>query len=454
MNIVIVGAGEVGFHLASRLSSENKNVVVIDRNAQSLEKVADSMDVLTLLGSGSDPATLKKAGVGDADILLAVTDSDEVNLVACLAADLLSKKTRKLARLRNPSFETYHDFFRRFPPHIDKIINPEVEVVKNILALLTVPGAVDYGEFVDGRIKLLGVGLDKASPMMNRSLMDLPDIVGKGQMLVVAVIREQRLIIPRGHDVLRVGDVVYFVSEEQHLHQHLGAFVKNRRSIRHVMIMGGGRIGMRLASELEKIHLHTKLVEKERERCLELASTLPKTVIIHGDGSDQDLLQEENVDAMDAVVTLTSDEQTNIMASLLARSLGVDKTITRVNRFSYISLMSAIGIHRVVSSRLSAINSILAYLRKGEVLSAMAIKGEQGEVLETMALATSSFVGRALKNLHLPGGSLVIGIQRKDQVIIPSGDTVIHAGDRMFLFAQTTAIPKLERLLTVKLERV
>jgi trk system potassium uptake protein TrkA len=452
LKVVIVGAGEVGYHIAGRLALENKDVVVIDKNPDALRRVAENIDVQTVTGSGSSPSTLEEAGIRGAEILLAVTNRDETNLVACLVADMLSSSTKKLARLRGADFDQYHDAFRENAPHIDTVINPEIEVVKTIDRLMRVPGAVDVGQFAEGRIKFVGIYLDKESRLAGVPLFDLPNLLGEQPPLVAAITREEELIIPTGKDRLLPGDLIYFISEDQHLLKTLSVFGKHAEPVKRVMIIGGGRIGYRLAALLEAQGLYCKIIEKNAARCTILAEKLNKAVVLHGDGSDQGLLAEENIKDMDVVVTLTNDEETNILASLLTRRLGAGKTITKISKFSYFPLMTAIGIDQVVSPRLSAINTILQHIRRGKVLSAMSLKGEQAEVLEVVALETSDIVSKPLKRISFPKGAIVAGIIHNDRIIIPTGDSVIEPNDHIIIFAHRKAIGGIEKMLAVKLE--
>ncbi len=452
MKIVIVGAGEVGFHIASHLSHENKDVVVIDQDLSAIRRVSDNIDVQVIQGSGSSPVTLEEAGIKKAEILLAVTNSDETNLVACLVTNIISSSTKKLVRVRDADFDKYHDTFRDHAPYIDTLINPEIEVVKTIDRLMSVPGAADIGEFAGGRVKFVGVRLDKEAHLADVRLSEISERVGKQAPLIGAVVREGELIIPKGHDKLKIGDLVYFISEEDKLLDTLTIFNKHAQPVSRVLIVGGGRIGFRLAALLEEKSIYTKIIEKDPDRCVKLAAQPNKVVVLNGDGSDQGLLSEENIQDMDFVITLTNDEETNILTSLLAKQMGSKKTITKIDKFSYFQLMPTIGLEQVVSTRLSAINTILQHIRRGKVLSAISIKGEQAEVMEAVALETSDIVGKPLKNISFPKGALVTSIMRNDEVIIPSGNSVIEPGDRIVIFAIRQAIPKIEKILTVKLE--
>lgn len=452
MRIVIVGAGEVGFHIANHLATENKDVVLVDKDAAALRRISDALDVQTVLGSGSSPLALEEAGIQEAEVLLAVTNSDDVNLVACLVTNILSPNTRKLARLRDASYDGYHEYFREYAPYIDTVINPEIEVVRTIERLMSVPGAVDVGEFAGGKVKFVGIRLDETARLAGARLADIPSRIGRPGPLIAALVREEDLIIPRGDDHLRAGDDVYFIAQEDTLLDTLQLFDKEYEPVRRVLIIGGGSIGLRLAARLEERSFYVKIVEKRGERCEALAEQLNKAVVLHGDGSDQSLLSEENVQDMDMVIALTDDEEINIVASLLAKRLGAKKAITKITKFSYLPLMSTIGIEKVVSPRLSAINSSLQHIRRGKVLSAISIQNEQAEVIEAEAMETSDIVNRPLKDIRLPKGILVTSILRGEQVVIPSGDSVIEAGDRIVIFAHRKAVAKLEKILAVKLE--
>jgi trk system potassium uptake protein TrkA len=451
LKIVIVGAGEVGFHIASHLALENKEVVVVDKNADAIRRVSDHLDVQIVQGSGSSPVVLEEAGIRNAEVLLAVTDSDEANLVACLVANMLSPSTQKLARVRDGDFDRYHDHFRKNAPHIDTIINPEIEVVKTIEGLMSVPGAADVGEFADGRIKFIGIYLENNSRLAGVRLADIPNKITNARLLIAAVVREEELIIPRGNDYLMPGDLVYFISEEDKLQETLAVFDKDDQPLKRALIVGGGNIGFRLAKSLEKNSIYCKIIENNPDRCAEIAEELNRTIVLCGDGSDQVLLAEENIQDIEVVITLTNNEETNILASLLAKRMGAKKSIAKISKFSYFPIMKTIGIEKVVSTRLSAINTILRHIRRGKVLSDISLKGEQAEIMEALALEKSDIVDKPLKQISFPKGAIVAGIIRKDDIIIPTGDSVIRPQDRVIIFARRPAIPKVEKILSVKL---
>jgi trk system potassium uptake protein TrkA len=315
-----------------------------------------------------------------------------------------------------------------------------------------VSGAIDFGEFADGLVKLVGIRLDQETDLTGTRLSDLPEKIGGQKLLVASIIRDEKMIIPRGTDKLMVNDVVYFASDQHKLPAILAAFDKQADPVKRALIIGGGRIGLRLARMLDEKSIYTKLIEKDPNRCAKLAERLNKVVVLHGDGSDQDLLNEENIRDMDVVITLTNDEETNILASLLAKRFGAKKTITRISKFSYLPLMSTIGLDQIVSPRLSSINTILHHVRRGKVLSAISIKGDQAEVLEAVALETSDIVGKPLKKISFPKGALITSIIRNGEVIIPAGESVIEPNDKIIIFAKRQDISKIEKILEVKLE--
>ncbi len=449
--IVIVGAGEVGYHIAQRLARESKSVVVVDLDPAALKRVAEGSDVQGVQGSGASPKVLDEAGAGDCDVFLAVTDRDEINIIACFFANILNPDAQKLARIRNEEYSLYREALMGEGMNIGMTINPEVEIIKSIDRMVTVPGALEYNEFGDGKVKMVGIRVDE-SELTGLSLIKLREKMGDLKLVIGAIVREERLIIPTGADTVEAGDLIYFVSNHKDLPKISNAFGCQNLVIKDVLIIGGGNIGYKLAVLFERKGYHVKLVDRDETRCEELAEKLNKTIVLHGDGTDQDFLVEENVAAMDLVVSLTSDEETNILSSLLAKNMGAKKTITRINKTAYLPLVRAIGIEHSVSPRLSAVNSILHHVRKGQVLSTVSIKGEEAEALEAVAQENSAVVNKPLKDLHFPKGAIVLCLIRGDAVIVPTGDTVIRPQDRMVILALRKAVPKVENALTVTLE--
>jgi trk system potassium uptake protein len=453
LKVIIVGAGEVGYHIASKLSRENKDVVLIDRGEDRLRYVSESLDVQTLLGSGSSPGLLLQAGIKSADMIVAVTDSDESNLVACLLSRILSPATTRIARIRNPEFFQMEELKQEEFLGLNLVINPESEVVHAIMRLLQVPGAVDVVDFADGRVRLIGLKIGNDSPLVGRSMIDIQRDDPERHVLVAAIHRDNDVIIPYGQTRIKAGDLVYVVTKPTDVEGVLRFFDLVWHPVRNVFIVGGGQVGSQLAQQLEENgKVKIKLIDRNPDRCRTLGQTLNKTVILKGDGTDQTLLEEENVADADFFIALTNDEEENVLSCLLAKRLGARQTITRVNKFGYIPLVTAIGLEILVSSRLSAVSAILRNIRRGKVMSAAALKGEEAEVLEFEALQTSDIVGRPLAASKFPKQALIAAVVRGDDVIIPRGDTVIKPQDRIIVLARKEAIPKVEKALSVRLE--
>lgn len=452
MKVIIVGAGEVGYHIASKLSRENKDVVLIDRDAGKLRRVNDTLDVQTLQGSGASPALLREAGIESAEMIVAVTDSDETNLVACLMSRVLSPGTTRIARIRNQEFFEVEAIKSGEVLGLSLVINPEVEVVKMIVRLLEVPGAVDVVDFAEGRVRLIGLKINPDSRLMGLSMVELRQLDPDRHVLIAAIYRDNQVIIPHGKTRFQAGDLAYVVTVAEEVEEALRFFGLTPSPIRSAFIIGGGQVGSLLAQNLEKKGIKIKLVDRSAERCQQLSERLSKTIVLNGDGTDQELLQEEHAADSDVFIALTNDEEENVLSCLLARRLGARQAITRINKFAYVPLVTAIGLETVVSSRLSAVSAILRHIRRGKVISAAALKGEDAEAIEFAALQTSEIVGRPLQDIKFPRHAIIAAIVRGSEVIIPRGTTVIQPDDRIIVFARREAISKVEQALMVKLE--
>ena len=452
MKVIIVGAGEVGYHIASKLSRENKDVVLIDKDEARIKFINETLDVQTLHGSGSSPGLLREAGLQSADLIVAVTDSDECNLVACMVSQVISAGTIRIARVRNREFFEMEEFRQGKFLGLSLVINPEVEVVKSILRLLEVPGSVDVMDFTHGLVRLIGFKIHPGSPLAGRTLMDLRQIRPESPILIAAIHRGVKVMIPRGDSRIEEGDLVYVVVRPTEVDHVLPFFGLAPTKVGQVFIIGGGQVGTRLAQELEQNDVTVKLVDRNLQRCEELVQLLNKTMVFKGDGTDQTLLEEENVAAADVFVAVTNDEEENVLSCLLARRLGVRHTITRINKFAYIPLVSAIGLDTMVSSRLSAVSAILRHIRRGKVASVTAIQGEDAEAIEFEALETSEIVGKPLKDIKFPRQALIAAIVRQNDVIIPTGQSVIEPQDHIIIITHRAAVPHVEKALMVKLE--
>lgn len=452
MRIIIIGAGEVGFHVAHMLSNEGKDVVVIDRDEARLAHISESLDVETIVGSGSSPEILRKARIDQADMLVALTDSDETNMIACLLASTQSRVPLRIARIRNPELSSNPLLLDKNHLNIDLCINPEREAANNVLNLLEYPGAAEIFSFAEGRVKLLGFTIDKPFPDAGVRLREFRQRCREVKVLIAAIIRKDKLIAPTGDAEILLHDYVFVVTETSQVRKVLGVFGKDTGLPRRVIIVGGGAMGLLLAELIEKKNITTRVIEKSKERCEILASRLDKAIILHGDGTSQDLLRQENIEGTDFFIAVTNDEEANILGALLAKQLGAKKVISLIGRMDYIPLVSAAGIDGVINPRGAAIGRILHFFRKGKIISATPLRDEKIEAFEFIALETSDIINRSFKNMKLPKGAIVGAIVRDAEVIIPDGDSMILSGDHVIIFTPRSSLAQIEKLLTVKLE--
>ncbi len=452
MKFIIVGAGEVGYHLAERLSQEKMDVVVIEKDEEKVKHVLDTLDVQTIHGSGSSVEALTQAGIEDADMLVAVTNSDEVNMISCLVASAQAKVPVKVARIRNPEYVHNSGILGEKHLNIDLAINPELEMVHTISRLVEMPDATDIIEFAEGRVRITGIKVDPRSHVARKRLRDLSKENEKHDILIAAIFRGDQVLIPRGDDTIEGNDIVYAVTEAQKIATVTNYFKEREQKVQRVMIAGGSEIGVELAQRFEKKSIKTKIIEEDEERCLDIAEKLEKTMVLRGTGTDRDLLDEENVKDVNVFVAVSEDEQYNILVSLLAKTLGAKKAICLINNLDYASIVSTIGVDVVVSSHLAAINRILQFIRKGKVLSVASLHKENAEAIEIIALETSDLVNKPLRAIDFPRGAIIGAVVRDREVIIPTGDTIILPGDRVIIFTLTSAMPAVEKTLTVKLE--
>lgn len=446
--VLIVGAGEVGYNIARRLVAEDREVVVIDKSADRLKRISDTIDAQTIVGSGAIPSILEEAGIEDAEILLAVTDSDEINIISCLYATQIAPETKKIARIRNLEYSTRQEDFLQKILGIQTLVNPEIEVIQTIEHMLTVPGAVEYNEFANGQVKMVGIRVERG-PLIDRPLYEFRTVTKDSGIIVAAIIRNDKLVIPSGKDDIQINDLVYFVCKEESLSRVREITGSLIRPVHDIFIVGGGNMALQLARRLETKNMYIKMVESNVLRCDELANDLDDVLILHGDGTDIDLLRQENVGNMDVIIALTGNEEVNIISCLLAKSMGTPRAIIRVNNIYYQGLVKNIGIEHSVSPRMSAVNSILRHIRKGRVISSVAIMDDEAEVMEVIAQNESALVGVPLRELDFPSGVLVLTIVRNHEVIIPNGNTMIAPDDRVILFTTRKSLNKLEDFLTV-----
>ncbi|MBO8169818.1 MAG: Trk system potassium transporter TrkA [Thermoanaerobacteraceae bacterium] len=441
MQIVIIGAGKVGFSLAEKLSEENHDVFLIEQNRDRLAVVEEKLDVQAIEGNGASISTLMKADVKNADLLIAVTEIDEINIVACLLAKQYGVE-KTVARVRNPEYVEISGF-RNTTMGIDLVINPEMVTAETIAKLIDVPEALNVEYYAGGRVQLLEISVDGSAPVIGKRLAELDFDI---PYLIVAILRDQRMIIPRGDDVIKSGDILFIMAETRemiYIEHFLGQV---RVPVEEVTILGGGSIGFNLARILENKNYKVKIIEKDYKKCQALSSQLQKTLVINGDGTDLSLLEEEDIANSDLLVAVTGDDKVNLLVSLLAKHLGVSKTIAQIRRSDYVPLVEKVGIDVAVSPRMLTAGAILKHIRRGDIISVTLLGGAKAEMLELVAPCSGKIVNTPLQNLKFPRGVLIGAIARGEQVIVPTGADVIRPGDLVMVFALPHAVKKVEEL--------
>ena len=443
MRVIIVGAGEVGFQLARFLVAEKIDVVVIDKSKDKLKKISDELDVALVEGEGGSPSILKEAGADEADILLAVTDIDEANMISCLVAKAMFQIPRNVARIRNLEYFSNDILLQSLG--INPAISPEIEAAKAVIRLIEVPFAADVEDFEDGKVRVIGFRIPPDSKLIGKAFKNLN--LTDPKVLIGAIQRGDRVIIPAGTDTLKKKDIIYTPVTMESVDAVCSSIGGVSTPVKRVMILGGGRIGFYVAKTLEEENLSVKVIEKDVDRCKFLLKTLKKSVILHGDGSDQKLLQEENISDMDVFAAISNNEELNIMASLLAKSLGVKKVITIINRTDYLTLAYNLGIEAVLSPRLITASTILKYVRSGNIISLTAVADGKAEIMEAEVTDGSILIGKTLREVELPKKTLIGAIIRDDSVIIPSGEDKIASNDKLIIFTLRDSIKQVEKLL-------
>lgn len=456
MKVIICGAGQVGYSIARYLAGEHNDVTVIDQNPSLVQRINDTLDVQGMLGFASHPDILDRAGAEDADMIIAVTFADEVNMVACQIAHSIFNVPMKIARVRHQSYlqPRWRDLFSRDNMPIDVIISPELEVARAVRRRLEVPGTFDMIPFAEDRVRLLGVRCDADCPVINTPLRQLTELFPDLNIVVVGIDRGGRLLVPTGDDQMLAGDEVFFISDTSHVPRALSAFGHEEEEARRVIIVGGGNIGLSLALELEQSaeDVRAKIIELNRERAEIVAEQLSRTVVLNGDALDSDILREANVQGTETLVAVADEDEVNILASLLAKREGCQRTITLINNASYGPLLSSLGIDAAVNPRATTVSTILQHVRRGRIRGVHSLRDGAAEVLEAEALETSSLVGKPLRDVRLPDGIIVGAVVRGDRVIIPRGNTVIEVNDRVVMFAVADMVRRVEKMFSVRLD--
>jgi trk system potassium uptake protein TrkA len=446
MKILIVGAGQVGYFLSDRLSREGHEVTLVDRNEVTVQHAQDRLNVLGVTGNGASAEILEQAGITTTDIFIAVTDLDEVNILACLLAREYQVKTR-VARTKSIEYTGNRAKLTKEKLGIDLLINPEDAVAEELVKIACSSGAFDVAEFAGGSVQFLGYRISKENPLCDLTLAELGELRGIYRFVIVAISRGDETIIPRGDDCIQAGDSIYLFAHQKDLPSiqymlHSGGELKKRN--RRIFILGGGNIGKQIASQLET-QSEVKLIDKDEQRCLKLAGILEKTLVIKAEGSDVETLKEEGLEGADVFIAVTEKDETNILTCLLARQQGVRRTLALVSQPELLGLASDLGIDACISPRLAAASTILRFVRRGEIISLATIEGSNSEVLEIEVKAETGILNTPLKELHFPRGAIIGAIVRGENYEIPTGESRLAAGDRVIIFTLPGSLSKVER---------
>lgn len=442
MKIIIIGAGKVGCQIAKTLSSENHDVVIIEKDDMKRQSAQDNLDVLTILGNGANVRTLEEAGIKQTDMIIAVTSSDEANMIACMTAKQFGVP-QKIARIRNPEY-LYANALSREKLGIDLTINPERATAKEIVKLLKSPiNVAQVQSFAGGKVQLFELKIEKGFPFINQQL---KAITFKYPILVAAIFRNDKIIIPNGEERITAGDNLYILIKKDYFAGLNEIFNQKPLNMQNVMILGGSRIGIQTALILAKLGINTKLIERDKERCEKIAEKLPHTLVINGDGTNIDLLKSEGIETIDGFVAVTGFDEDNLLVALLAKHLGTKKVIAKVDRTNYIPILEKIGVDAVVNPRMTTASAILRFIRRGKIISLTLLKEGEAEVIELIVSPHSKIINKPLKKANLPQNSIIGAIVRKDKVIIPHGNDIIQPEDKIIIFALSSDIKKIEKI--------
>ncbi len=441
MRIVIIGAGEVGFNAAQVLSAEGHDVVVVEQDEAVAERAAEGLDALVTQGNGASPRVLREAGVKRSDLLVAATNSDEANIIACLAAKSQGA-LRTVARIHNEDYYDPNEPFVQEALGIDFVIHTEQMATEEIQGALSLPGAVNADTFAGGRITIAEVILKDDTPAVGCRVQDvrLPE-----RSLVVGVVRRGEALVPRGDTVLEARDRVFLIGERQRISRIVGAIATDTKPVRDVMIFGGGRIGLRLALSLEKSGIAVKVVERDEARARYAATQLGRGLVLHDEGISRDFLLQERVDRTDAFVAVTGDDRANLLAAMYASQLGAGLTVAGISRGEFAPLADALGVDITISPRLLAGGAILRFVRRGEI-SAVTLLESGAQMIELTVPESCRISGRPLADVGFPKGAIVGAVLRGDDVIIPKGGDKLEAGDHAVVFTLRSAVDKVERV--------
>lgn len=442
MRILIIGAGDIGLQLARRLSNLQHDLTVIEADPGKVQRLREQVDAFVLEGSGTSYQILQQAHANRMDLVAAVTDNDEVNLITCMLAKKMGVPIT-IARVRNPEFTQQGFLLSPQEFGVDHIIHPEIETALAVVQLIHQSNATYAFEFGDGKIQVLGVRLDRSCPMLHIPLSDLYRNQDE-HLRIVAVLRSHKTIIPDGNTVLLPGDQVFAVCDHHHVNDFLNLTGKKEAQTKNMMIMGGGIVGQTIAEKLQH-EVNVKIIETREVKARGIANQLPNTLIIHGDGTDFELLKEEGLSDMDTFVAVTGDDENNIISSLLAHHSNVNQSIALVNKLDYLTVIPELGIDSVVSKQLLTVNAV-EHLIQQEIADISTPPGMDAQLIEFIAGNRSKIVRKPLRKIRFPKGAIVGAVMRDGDVIIPHGDTQLQPGDRAVIFALPNATSKIDLL--------
>lgn len=445
MRVIVVGAGEVGFDVARMLAHEQNDVVVVDNDPDAVRYVAERLDVIALTGNGTSADILEEAGARRADMLIAVTAVDEVNIIACMLADRLGIETT-VARVRSDELTRTRSILKTSDFGIDLVIHPEESAAAEVVRLVRRASATDMLNFADGRLQLMGIRLDADSPVVGKTLQEVAGEHTNVKFRVMGISRGVRTILPGGNETLQKADQIFVLARPKYMGYIAQMSGKPDKRAHHIMVLGGTEVGAKVALQLgREKNKRVKLIEPQRIRAESLAEELPEVLVIHSDSTDVDTLVQEGLGEMDAFVAVTNDEESNLVTCLLAKHLGVQKTVAMLSKGAYIPISQSIGLDAAVSKKLAVSREILRYLRGKHVLSVATVHGLDAEIIEIQAKKGSHVTRRPLKDLRVPRGVLIGAVIHGDDIDVATGDTQIVAGDRAIVFAAPAQVEEIER---------
>lgn len=453
MKIVVLGAGQVGSTVAHSLSTEENDITIVDTNARRLKELQDRLDIRGVLGFASHPKVLVRAGIEDADLVIALTNSDEVNMTACQVAYTLFNTPTRIARIRSSEYLEYPGLFNREHCPVDVLISPETLVVQYISRLIEYPGALQVLDFADGRAQLVATQTYAGGPLVGKRLHTLAEHLPAGaEARIAAIYRQEKTIIPDGSTVIEEDDIVFFLAARKHIRMVMKELRPQIRPVNRIVLAGGGNIGSNLARSLERQH-HVKIIERDPEVAEVIAQDLEKAIVLIGDCADEELLREEAIDTADVYCVLTNDDEANILSAMLAKKMGAKRVIALINRASYVDLVESGTIDIAVSPQQVTIGALLTHIRRGNMVRVHSLRRGAAEAIEAIAIGdrrSSRVVGRAVEDIDLPAGTTIPAIVRGEDVIIAHHDTVIEEGDHVLLFVpDKRQIVAIERLFQV-----